>query len=165
MKALLSESLLPSQRAVRREDTRRRLLAAARKLFRLRGVEQLSMEEMAAAASVSRATIYLYFAGKPALLAALLEEDWAAQVRLFELLNSIDFGNAEQLGGWALQVAEGMRKARDSFGIHWAALGQNPTLIIRHGQTVEAMARLRSAAARNLLTALDGGAVVNEIRA
>jgi len=31
------------------------------------------------------------------------------------------------------------------------------------GQTVEAMARLRSAAARNLLTALDGGAVVNEL--
>lgn len=33
------------------------------------------------------------------------------------------------------------------------------------GQTVEAMARLREAAARNLLTALDGGAVVNEITA
>ena len=41
------------------------------------------------------------------------------------------------------------------------------TILSAHmaGQTVEAMARLRSAAARNLLTALDGGAVINEIMA
>jgi lactate dehydrogenase-like 2-hydroxyacid dehydrogenase len=41
------------------------------------------------------------------------------------------------------------------------------TILSAHmaGQTTEAMARLRSAAARNLLTALDGGAVVNEIMA
>ena len=41
------------------------------------------------------------------------------------------------------------------------------TILSAHmaGQTVEAMARLRGAAARNLMTALDGGAVVNEITA
>ena len=41
------------------------------------------------------------------------------------------------------------------------------TILSAHmaGQTVEAMARLRHAAATNLLTALDGGAVVNEIMA
>jgi lactate dehydrogenase-like 2-hydroxyacid dehydrogenase len=41
------------------------------------------------------------------------------------------------------------------------------TILSAHmaGQTVEAMARLRNAAARNLLTALDGGPVVNEILA
>lgn len=41
------------------------------------------------------------------------------------------------------------------------------TILSAHmaGQTVEAMARLRSAAAHNLLTALDGGTVVNEIKA
>ena len=41
------------------------------------------------------------------------------------------------------------------------------TILSAHmaGQTAQAMARLRSAAARNLLTALDGGAVVNEIMA
>ena len=41
------------------------------------------------------------------------------------------------------------------------------TILSAHmaGQTTQAMARLRSAAARNLLTALDGGAVVNEIMA
>ena len=41
------------------------------------------------------------------------------------------------------------------------------TILSAHmaGQTVEAMARLRHAAATNLLTALDGGPVVNEILA
>ena len=41
------------------------------------------------------------------------------------------------------------------------------TILSAHmaGQTVEAMARLRHAAATNLLTALDGGAVINEIMA
>lgn len=41
------------------------------------------------------------------------------------------------------------------------------TILTAHvaGQTAEAMARLRQAAALNLLTALDGGAVVNEIMA
>jgi AcrR family transcriptional regulator len=132
MKTLAHESLRSSQRTSKREDTRRRLLAAARKLFRLRGVEQASMEDIAAAANASRATIYLYFAGKPALLEALLEEDWAAQIRLFERLGTLDMRVSDQLGDWVLRVAEGMRKARDSFGIHWAALGQNPALTIRH---------------------------------
>jgi AcrR family transcriptional regulator len=132
MKTLAHERLRSSQRANKREDTRRRLLAAGRKLFRLPGVEQTSMEDIAAAANASRATIYLYFAGKPALLEALLEEDWAAQIRLFERLGTVDVRDSAELGDWVLRVADGMRKARDSFGIHWAALGQNPALTIRH---------------------------------
>ena len=113
-------------------DTRRRLLAAARALFRARGVEDVSIGEIAAAADSSRATVYLYFSGKPPLLEALLEEDWAGQVTLFERLPGIDLGDTAQVSRWVLRVAEGMRRARDSFGIHWAALGQNPGLIVRH---------------------------------
>jgi AcrR family transcriptional regulator len=156
-KAMGSESLRPSQRAVQREDTRRRLLAAARKLFRARGVEQVSMEDIAAAAAASRATIYLYFAGKPALLEALLEEDWAAQVRLFERLGSIDVHDRDQLGGWVLRVAEGMRKARDSFGIHWAALGQNPALTARHHEHRGELAKILLSAMQDAAAEGNGG--------
>jgi AcrR family transcriptional regulator len=137
-----SEAPRPSLRVIQREDTRRRLLAAARKLFRARGVEQAAMEDIASAAAVSRATIYLHFPGKPALLEALLEEDWAGQIKLFEWLRDIDFGDGDQLGRWILRVAEGMRKARDSFGIHRAALGQNPELTIRHHQHRAALAQI-----------------------
>lgn len=142
MKASLPDSLRNSPRKIKREDTRRRLLAAGRKLFRLRGVEQASMEDIAAAANASRATIYLYFAGKPALLEALLEEDWSAQIRLFERLGTLDVRDCDQLGAWVLRVAEGMRKARDSFGIHWAALGQNPALTVRHHEHRGELARI-----------------------
>ncbi len=157
MKALLPERLRSSQRAIKREDTRRRLLAAARKLFRLRGLEQISMEDIAAAASASRATIYLYFAGKPALLEALLEEDWAAQVRLFERLEAVDVRDVDQLGAWVLRVAEGMRKARDSFGIHWAALGQNPALTVRHHEHRGELARILLLAMKITPTERNGG--------
>ena len=153
----MPESLRPSQRADRREDTRRRLLSAARKLFRLRGVEQISMEDIAAAASASRATIYLYFAGKPALLEALLEEDWAAQVRLFERLDAVNLGDCDQLGAWVLRVADGMRKARDSFGIHWAALGQNPALTVRHHEHRIELARILMLAMQDLPAKGNGG--------
>ncbi len=90
------------------------------------------MEEIATEASVSRATLYLHFPGKPSLLEALLLEDWAGQIRLFERLRAVDLSDSEQLSRWLMRVAEGMRLARDSFGIHRAALGQNPELTLKH---------------------------------
>lgn len=131
-----------SRRVAQREGTRRRLLAAARKAFHLVGVEQVSMEEVAILAEVSRATVYLHFPGKPALLKALLQEDWERQVRLFERLANVQVSSEEELNGWVLRVAEGMRRARDSFGIHWAALGQNPELIVLHHEHRGELARL-----------------------
>ncbi len=107
------------------------------------------MEDIAAAAAVSRATIYLHFPGKSALLEALLEEDWAGQLRLFERLSDIGLNDGGQIAAWVLRVAEGMRKARDSFGIHWAAMGQNPALTVRHHEHRGELARL-------LLLAMDG---------
>lgn len=121
-----------SLRVIQREDTRHGLLAAARKLFRTHGVERVSMEKIAREAGVSRPTIYIHFPGKAALLEALLVEDWTGQVRLFERLRDVDLSAGDQLEHWIVRVAEGMRKARESFGIHRAALGQNPELTIRH---------------------------------
>lgn len=141
-KASKREAGRPSLRVAQREDTRRRLLAAGRRLFRDRGVEPVSMEEVASTAQVSRATVYLHFAGKPALLEALLEEDWAGQVKLFERLSSVDFSDSAKLCDWIMRVAEGMLKARDSFAIHRAALGQNPKLTIRHQQHRQCLAEI-----------------------
>lgn len=143
-----------SARAVQREDTRRRLLACARRQFRAAGVEPVSMEDIAGEASVSRATVYLHFAGKPALLRALLEEDWAGQTRLFERLLRVDFADREQIAAWVGQVASGMRVASDSFAIHRAALGQNSDLTAKHQQHLGDLARILCEAA-----GLDGSRV------
>jgi lactate dehydrogenase-like 2-hydroxyacid dehydrogenase len=68
---------------------------------------------------------------------------------------------AGRLGGAGLDVFRDEPTSAD----RWRDVPN--TILSAHmaGQTVEAMARLRSAAARNLLTALDGSAVVNEIMA
>ncbi len=134
----------PSQRQTQRAATRRSLLAAARTLFRADGVDTVSMDDIARAAAVGRATVYLHFSGKQALLAALLAEDWASQVRLFRQIgrsgNAID---APTIAHWLGRVIEGMRKARGSFGIHRVALGQDAE-----------MAALHRAHRRSLATAL-----------
>jgi AcrR family transcriptional regulator len=54
------------------EDTRTRLLAAAAEILASRSLADLSMEDVAAAAGVSRASAYRLFPGKPALIEALV---------------------------------------------------------------------------------------------
>lgn len=128
-------------RTSQREDTRRRLLDSARQLFRARGVDPIAMEDIAQAALVSRATIYLHFAGKPVLLEALMLEDWADQKKLFERLHNVDFADAASIAGWVRRIAIGMRIASDSFAIHRAALGQNASLTVLHHQHIASLAQ------------------------
>lgn len=53
--------------------TRERILTAAADLVGRTGLRQMSMDELAAQAGVSRASVYRLFPGKPALFEALLE--------------------------------------------------------------------------------------------
>ncbi len=52
---------------------RRRVLEKALELLGRRGLAELSMDELAVAAGVSRATLYRFFPGKPALFQALVQ--------------------------------------------------------------------------------------------
>jgi AcrR family transcriptional regulator len=58
--------------------TRRRILAAAERLFAERGFATVTMEAIARAAGVSLATLYLHFGGRAAVVGALAEEIVAA---------------------------------------------------------------------------------------
>lgn len=64
----------PTARSRAKEDRRAALLAAAARLFALRGYDGVSMEDLGAAAGVSGPAVYRHFAGKQAVLAALLVE-------------------------------------------------------------------------------------------
>lgn len=55
------------------QSQEQRILAAALDLLRARSLAELSMDELADAAGVSRATLYRVFPGKPALFRALIE--------------------------------------------------------------------------------------------
>jgi AcrR family transcriptional regulator len=52
----------------------REILAAARQLMQGRGVDAVTMEEIATAAGVAKGTVYLYFQGKDELIQALITQ-------------------------------------------------------------------------------------------
>ncbi len=55
------------------EETRRRILKAAGKLFYDRGIRNVSVDAVAKGAEVTKRTLYYHFKGKDALVAAYLE--------------------------------------------------------------------------------------------
>ncbi len=56
------------------EQTRRNILAAARRMFALRGVARTTLQQIAGEAGVTRGAIYWHFANKTALFGAMREE-------------------------------------------------------------------------------------------
>jgi TetR/AcrR family transcriptional regulator, acrAB operon repressor len=56
------------------ERTRQKILAAARRVFARQGVTRTTLEEIAAAAGVTRGAIYWHFANKTALFFAMREQ-------------------------------------------------------------------------------------------
>ncbi len=71
--------------AERRAATRAALIAAGRTLFAARGYEDVSSEEVAAAAGVTRGALYHHFDGKRELFAAVFEAVEAELVTRFDL--------------------------------------------------------------------------------
>lgn len=61
--------------ASRREQTRRLLISAARKLFAAKGFAATSTPEIVAEAGVTRGALYHHYADKTALFAAVVEEE------------------------------------------------------------------------------------------
>jgi len=57
-----------------REERRTLILAKAKELILEKGIDALSMQEIADAAELSKATLYLYFQSKEEILARILEE-------------------------------------------------------------------------------------------
>src|ERR1700735_3161228 len=64
----------PTLRQEHRDATRRRIVAAARKVFVSKGYARATIEDITAAAGVSRATLYQHFDSKYALLAIATEK-------------------------------------------------------------------------------------------
>ena len=64
----------PTKKEIVTEFRTREILAAARRLMQSRGVEAVTMEEIAAAAGVAKGTVYLYFQGKEDLIQALITQ-------------------------------------------------------------------------------------------
>jgi len=78
-----------SLRDRQREATRAWIRKAARTSFMRDGVRAVSMEAIAAEAGIRRATLYLYYPGKNALLLDLLEQSLRATDRIYLRLRDL----------------------------------------------------------------------------
>ncbi|WP_445154824.1 SACE_7040 family transcriptional regulator [Arthrobacter sp. Hor0625] len=68
----MTETSQPTQRSQAKENRRKALLTAAAALFAADGFNRVSLEDLGAAAGVSGPAVYRHFAGKQAVLGALL---------------------------------------------------------------------------------------------
>src|SRR5262245_19486879 len=91
------------------EPTRQRILDAAYKLFRSKGYSRVSMDEIAAATTVTKRTLYYHFKSKDSLLAAVLESQHRLALAAFQTFGDRLSGSPEaivdglfdQLAVWA----------------------------------------------------------------
>lgn len=95
-----------ADRSERARARPREILDAARELFSRKGFEATRMDEVAAAAGVTKPAVYRYFPGKERLIEALLEEDLAIPFRrLSDWVDAHPGPIAEIVGGFSDQVA------------------------------------------------------------
>jgi AcrR family transcriptional regulator len=83
------------------QPTQNRILDAAYKLFRRRGYTRVSIDEIAAAAAVTKRTLYYHFESKDSLLAAVLEAQHKLAFAAFRT-----FG--DKLGGSPERIVEAL---------------------------------------------------------
>lgn len=76
---------------LKREETRARLLDAARRLFATHGYDNVTVTEIGKAAGVTHGMINVYFGGKPGLLFRIVQETNAPQLE-----KSLEIANADR---------------------------------------------------------------------
>jgi AcrR family transcriptional regulator len=113
-------------------STRRRIVEVSLDLFAEQGFFDTSVDAIAKAAGVSRATLYQYFPGKDEIFLELLDECGSALVRLARRIGPLgptDVG-LDNLHWWLGEWGWVFEKYRTMF-IQWAAVGTVDTTV-RH---------------------------------
>jgi AcrR family transcriptional regulator len=95
-----SDALQPA----RRHDSRERLLAAARDAFCARGYFSVSVDEIAAAAGVSRMTLYRHFSGKPAIAQMLFRRSSALGTPAILAIGERDYRDRAVVVAWLGEI-------------------------------------------------------------
>ncbi|MGH3449752.1 MAG: TetR/AcrR family transcriptional regulator [Haloechinothrix sp.] len=95
-----------ARRRPTREETRRRVLAAAEDVFGERGIEAASVDDVAAAAGLTKGAVYSNFRSKSELVLALMEEHVVERQRsATEAFDTSDTGEALRDAGARLVAA------------------------------------------------------------
>ena len=118
---IYENDLMKSPAPIRREDqrklTRRKIVDAARACFYERGTADVSMEEVARAAQVGRATLYLHFPNKDSILIELLSQNLAGVQRIFAELCQQERVDIDVVTRWLRGYVEVLRSHREAMRI------------------------------------------------
>src|SRR3546814_11534156 len=104
----------PSLRQEQRDLTRRRIMDAAQACFYERGVADTSVEQIARAAGVGRATLYLHFPNQDAILLDLLLSNLRAVRGIFRDLFALEPFVRGQKPVWLAGLFRKLREHRES---------------------------------------------------
>jgi AcrR family transcriptional regulator len=155
----------------RRVQTRARILAAAQHLFATKGVEATTIRDLAAEADIALGGFYNYFRTKDDVLATLIEEGLAEQLRRLTLRQAQVDDVAERV---AIAHRHLLAAAREDPEWGWLLLRLEPdrqliSAVLQEPATADLKAGLREgrfAVARPLLTLrASGGALLGVIGA
>lgn len=116
-----------NQPAGKDTPTRVRIREAARVIFYGKGFRSTSVEEIAAAASVSRATIYLHFQNKDEILLDILTQDLEDQIGHYRHLAGLKRVDLPAVRKWLGTFHRAMEARRGSLGLFSSALSRSPT--------------------------------------
>lgn len=100
------------QAGSRRLKTRQRISRAAQKLFLDRGIVGTSVDHIASAAGISRATFYLHFNSKEAILIDQLREQDGHLLRLYAMLRDADPADMASVRDWLVYYVTAVRAYR-----------------------------------------------------
>lgn len=125
----MSSSPKPTKKEVVTAFRTREILAAARQLMEQRGLEAVTMEEIAAAAGVAKGTIYLYFPSKDELIQAIITQVGEGLLQDIEAAAQASGSPPEKIQRVATLLLECLIKERALYPIYARdslRLGQGP---------------------------------------
>lgn len=125
----------PSMRDEQRRGTTRRIVEAGRECFYARGVSETSIDEIARAAGVGRATLYLHFANKDAILLEILATNMRGVRTIFRQLCEIDQVGIRAVRAWLQYYVQTIRSHGDAMRLFHVGLANDPaarTLVDDH---------------------------------
>jgi AcrR family transcriptional regulator len=115
----------PTSRQDQRRITRRRIADAARQCFYEHGVAETSVEQIARAAGVGRATLYLHFANKDAILLELLASNMRGVRLIFRELCDAPHVDVAAARAWLVEYVAALRRHRDAMPLFHLGLAND----------------------------------------
>jgi AcrR family transcriptional regulator len=125
-----------------RDLTRRRITEAARTCFYKQGLNETSVDQIAKAAGVGRATLYLHFPNKEAIVLAILSSDLRGVRAIYSDLCTRKPIDEAAVKKWLIEYVSTLRHNRDAMRLFRVGLAneqESRALIDDHHEAIIAM--------------------------